>query len=202
MAWDAFTAIKKYADTKNAIAGVQNVNDLSTGLFDQVETYFYSATLKYLYLIFSDAKDYSLDEYVFTTEGHIFKRGSAVMPIVKSKRAASVAASTVTSTLSPTWGKVQEHPFNYKSIIGTVPGAGAFGAMKMSNAGVKPLSLMADVNAQTKKQGVFFAPPDADKKTIVQSTMGLLGISEADANSMLSRCPDNAKVVPKDKVIV
>lgn len=112
MAWDAFTAIKRYAATKIAIAGVQNVNDLSTGLFDQTETYFFSETLKYLYLIFSEAKDYSLDEYVFTTEGHIFKRGSGAMPVAKSKRAAgSAAASTNTlSTLSPKWGKVQEHP--------------------------------------------------------------------------------------------
>lgn len=69
----------------------------------------------------------------------------------------------------------------------------------MSDADAKPLSLMVDVNPQQpKKQGVFFAPPDADKKTIVQSTMSLLGLSEEDANSMLSRCPDNTRLVSKD----
>jgi mannosyl-oligosaccharide alpha-1,2-mannosidase len=74
MAWDAFKAMQKYGDAEIALAGIQNVNDLNSNLYDQTETYFYSATLKYLYLIFSEANDISLDEYVFTTEGHIFKR--------------------------------------------------------------------------------------------------------------------------------
>lgn len=33
-------------------------------------------TLKYFYLVFSDPEDISLDEYVFNTEAHPFKRPS------------------------------------------------------------------------------------------------------------------------------
>lgn len=36
-------------------------------------SYFFAETLKYLYLIFSDPKYISLDEYVFNTEAHPFK---------------------------------------------------------------------------------------------------------------------------------
>jgi len=37
---------------------------------DKMETFLMSETLKYLYLLFSDADVLPLDEYVFNTEGH------------------------------------------------------------------------------------------------------------------------------------
>lgn len=39
-------------------------------------TFFFAETLKYLYLTFSDEKDFNLDDYVFNTEAHPFKKAS------------------------------------------------------------------------------------------------------------------------------
>ena len=35
-----------------------------------MQSFFFAETLKYLYLIFSDSETISLQDYVFTTEGH------------------------------------------------------------------------------------------------------------------------------------
>ena len=41
---------------------------------DEQESFWAAETLKYLYLIFEDQEQFSLDEWVFSTEGHLFKR--------------------------------------------------------------------------------------------------------------------------------
>lgn len=41
---------------------------------DEQESFWAAETLKYLYLIFEDAERYGLDEWVFSTEGHLFRR--------------------------------------------------------------------------------------------------------------------------------
>lgn len=41
---------------------------------DEQESFWPAETLKYLYLIFEDVERYSLDEWVFSTEGHLFRR--------------------------------------------------------------------------------------------------------------------------------
>ena len=41
---------------------------------DGIPSHWFSQTLKYFYLLFSDASEYSLDEYVFTESAHILKR--------------------------------------------------------------------------------------------------------------------------------
>ena len=41
---------------------------------DELPYYWFTRTLKYYYLIFSDVSKYSLDDYIFNGDGHIFKK--------------------------------------------------------------------------------------------------------------------------------
>ncbi|KAI8352831.1 glycoside hydrolase [Choanephora cucurbitarum] len=73
-AWKIFEAIEKYCKTPSGytrIADTQNPVNVMPRNFE--ESYFFAETLKYLYLIFSDPKLISLDDYVFNTEAHPFK---------------------------------------------------------------------------------------------------------------------------------
>ncbi|CAO3700030.1 unnamed protein product [Rhizopus stolonifer] len=73
-AWSIFEAIEKYCKTPSGYTRVSNVTNLEdVGPLDFEESYFFAETLKYLYLIFSDPKYISLDEYIFNTEAHPFK---------------------------------------------------------------------------------------------------------------------------------
>lgn len=94
MAWEMFQDMKKYSDTGSGWAPIQNVNDESSGVFGEQQTFLYAETFKYLYLIFDDPKRISLDEFVFNTEGHILKRPTA------------------------NWGRVQGGDFPYTFITG------------------------------------------------------------------------------------
>lgn len=76
-AWEAFLSIKKACDTGNGWVGIRNVNDPSSGSYDETQTFLFAELLKYLYLIFDDPERFSLDDYVFNTEAHpIQKRAS------------------------------------------------------------------------------------------------------------------------------
>lgn len=67
------SVIRFYQTLKNttrAPCGFASVSDVSTGqLEDSMESFFLSETLKYLYLLFSNATDV-LDQYVLSTEAH------------------------------------------------------------------------------------------------------------------------------------
>lgn len=99
MAWDIFNTVKKHTDSGEGWAPIVNVNDPSSDILHQQQTFLYAETLKYLYLIFDDPENISLDEYVFNTEGHLFKRLTGGSP-------ASV------------WGKVQG-TFPYTFVTGS-----------------------------------------------------------------------------------
>ncbi|KAK9475967.1 glycoside hydrolase [Lipomyces japonicus] len=75
-AWSAFQSITKYSKTKYGFGEVNDVSLPSAGgeVVDQSESFFLAETLKYLYLIFDDATTWSLDDWVFSTEGHPFAR--------------------------------------------------------------------------------------------------------------------------------
>lgn len=74
MAWYSFQAMTKYLLTPSGgYAGIGNVNDISSGLIDSNPSFFSAELMKYLYLIFDDSSNYSLDDYVFSTEAHPFK---------------------------------------------------------------------------------------------------------------------------------
>ncbi|KAF9094146.1 Mannosyl-oligosaccharide 1,2-alpha-mannosidase IB [Mortierella sp. AD031] len=66
-------AIEKHCKTKNGYSGLVNVQDPSEGLSGRMPSHFLSQTLKYLYLIFDDPEVGSLDNYLYTTEGHFIK---------------------------------------------------------------------------------------------------------------------------------
>ncbi|KAF8899321.1 glycoside hydrolase family 47 protein [Infundibulicybe gibba] len=69
--WSIFKAIEKYCRMDSGgYATVLNVDNISVGHDDKMETFFLSETLKYLFLLFSDSSVLPLDKYVFNTEAH------------------------------------------------------------------------------------------------------------------------------------
>ncbi len=50
------------------------VEEEALNCIDEQESFWTAETLKYLYLIFEDVERYKLDDWVFTTEGHLVKR--------------------------------------------------------------------------------------------------------------------------------
>ncbi|KAI9505470.1 glycoside hydrolase, partial [Coemansia spiralis] len=73
--WQIFKSIEKWTKTRSAYSAYKDVTSTkgSSELSDSMESFFLAETLKYLYLLFSPAGYYSLDEYVFNTEAHPFK---------------------------------------------------------------------------------------------------------------------------------
>ncbi|KAJ1741089.1 hypothetical protein LPJ79_003786 [Coemansia sp. RSA 1821] len=73
--WQIFQAIDKWTKTPSANSAYHDVTSTagSSQWTDSMESFFLAETLKYLYLLFSPAEYYSLDEYVFNTEAHPFK---------------------------------------------------------------------------------------------------------------------------------
>ncbi|PLW31674.1 hypothetical protein PCASD_10903 [Puccinia coronata f. sp. avenae] len=71
--WKAFQSLQKYCKAPAGYAEIQSVNSNSKpNQKDALESFFYSETLKYICLTFSDPGLLSLDEYVFNTEAHPF----------------------------------------------------------------------------------------------------------------------------------
>ncbi|KDR68814.1 hypothetical protein GALMADRAFT_256675 [Galerina marginata CBS 339.88] len=69
--WKIFQSIQKFCRVESGgYASILNVDDAGTEKMDKMETFFVSETLKYLYLLFSDASLLPLDQYVFNTEAH------------------------------------------------------------------------------------------------------------------------------------
>ena len=67
--------IKTYCKTDIAFASVEDVRTMEKR--DYMPTFFFAETLKYLYLTFTESTgDFSLDDYVFNTEAHPFKKAS------------------------------------------------------------------------------------------------------------------------------
>ena len=66
--------IKQYCRNEVAFASIKDVQTMEKK--DYMPTFFFAETLKYLYLTFSNGKDFNLDDYVFTTEAHQFKKSS------------------------------------------------------------------------------------------------------------------------------
>lgn len=69
--WAIFQAIEKHCRIPTGgYASIINVDQMPVEHEDKMETFMMSETLKYLYLLFSDASVLPLSEYVFNTEGH------------------------------------------------------------------------------------------------------------------------------------
>ncbi|KAH8677676.1 glycoside hydrolase family 47 protein [Xylariales sp. PMI_506] len=75
-AWQMFEAIDRNTRTVLANAALGDITVLSgkPPKSDSMESFWLGETLKYFYLIFSEPDLISLDEYVFNTEAHPFKR--------------------------------------------------------------------------------------------------------------------------------
>ncbi|KAI0013370.1 glycoside hydrolase [Xylariaceae sp. FL0662B] len=74
-AWDMFEAIQKNTQTPLANAALNDVTvDDNPPKADSMESFWMGETLKYFYLIFSEPDLISLDEWVFNTEAHPFRR--------------------------------------------------------------------------------------------------------------------------------
>ncbi|KAK5730438.1 hypothetical protein LTR15_000375 [Elasticomyces elasticus] len=83
-AWDMFMAITNATTTQLANAAMSDITyspaELAQGTtggttqFDSMESFWMAETLKYFYLVFSEPDVISLDDFVFNTEAHPFKR--------------------------------------------------------------------------------------------------------------------------------
>ncbi|KAJ2322752.1 hypothetical protein GGH92_011060, partial [Coemansia sp. RSA 2673] len=60
---------------EGGFAGLRDVRlGREGGLIGKQESFVFAETFKYLYLAFTEPNVISLDDYVFSTEGHPFKR--------------------------------------------------------------------------------------------------------------------------------
>lgn len=76
-AWDMFVAINATTSTQLANSAVWDVTlprDQDAGMADSMESFWMGETLKYFYLVFAAWDKVSLDEWVFNTEAHPFRR--------------------------------------------------------------------------------------------------------------------------------
>ena len=73
-AWTMFQSIEKHTRTDIAYAALENVAKQKPVQLNQMESFWMGETLKYFYLIFSEPDVVSLDEYIFNTEAHPFRR--------------------------------------------------------------------------------------------------------------------------------
>lgn len=71
-AWNIFVNIEKYAKNPNGYAGITNVNKKVPVQMGCTPNYFFSGTLKYLYLIFSEDPPIDLKRFVVSSAGHPF----------------------------------------------------------------------------------------------------------------------------------
>jgi len=77
-AWDMFTSIVRATKTQFANGQVFDVTlDPPLEPENKMESFWFGETLKYFYLIFSPPDMISLDEWVFNTEAHPFRRPKA-----------------------------------------------------------------------------------------------------------------------------
>jgi len=81
--WELLEACNKHLRVEAGYAGARDVGAIggpSYELNDKMESFWLAETLKYLYLLFSDDTVLPLDEYVFNTEAHPFRRSTAASP--------------------------------------------------------------------------------------------------------------------------
>ncbi|KAG7093958.1 hypothetical protein E1B28_007591 [Marasmius oreades] len=68
--WKIFEAIERYTKTQYGYASVRNVEHMSAPKLDELPSYFFAETLKYLYLMFRNDDLLPLDQWVLNTEAH------------------------------------------------------------------------------------------------------------------------------------
>ncbi|MBK9195229.1 MAG: glycoside hydrolase family 47 protein [Flavobacteriales bacterium] len=84
MAVQYWSDIKKHCCTDVAFTSIADVRTMKQK--DYMPTFFFAETMKYLYLVFSEGNGaFDLDEHVFNTEAHPFRR-STFEPVEVRKR--------------------------------------------------------------------------------------------------------------------
>ncbi len=73
--WKMFKSIEKHTRTEIAHARLADVMDAHPRQQDSMESFWLAETLKYFYLLFSEPKLVSLDDYVLNTEAHPLRKG-------------------------------------------------------------------------------------------------------------------------------
>ena len=71
--WAMFEATVRATRTAMANSAIANVLAKEPALKDEMESFWIAETLKYYYLLFSEPRVISLDEWVLNTEAHPFK---------------------------------------------------------------------------------------------------------------------------------
>ncbi|KAJ7255450.1 glycoside hydrolase family 47 protein [Mycena haematopus] len=74
----AIASFNKYLPTTVAFACLNDVNDITQGFIDDMESFWFAEVLKYLYLTFDDPRHISLDTHVWNTECHPLKAPPAL----------------------------------------------------------------------------------------------------------------------------
>jgi hypothetical protein len=75
--------MKKYCKTEVAYCHIENV--ITKKQKDEMETYFIAETLKYFYLTFTKETPVNIDDYVFSTEAHPFRKTNFKPDIIKQR---------------------------------------------------------------------------------------------------------------------
>jgi mannosyl-oligosaccharide alpha-1,2-mannosidase len=73
-AWKMFESVIKVTKTDIAHSAINDVTVADTGKMDNMESFWLAETLKYYYLVFDEVDHISLDDWVFNTEAHPFRR--------------------------------------------------------------------------------------------------------------------------------
>ncbi|KAK5716557.1 hypothetical protein LTR15_009448 [Elasticomyces elasticus] len=72
--WKMFTSIQEVTQAGFGNAAIDDVTKMAPELKDTMESFWLAETLKYFWLLFEDVEVGSLDEWVFNTEAHLFRR--------------------------------------------------------------------------------------------------------------------------------
>jgi mannosyl-oligosaccharide alpha-1,2-mannosidase len=81
-AWEMWVALEKHCKSNYGYAGLRDVakvnpdqwsGDQEAKWIDEQQSFFGAETLKYMWLVFADVKVADLDQWVFSTEGHLFR---------------------------------------------------------------------------------------------------------------------------------
>ena len=72
MALKFYKDILKHCKTEIGFSAVENVETMEKR--DYMATYFIAETLKYFYLVFRENPEVNINDYVFSTEAHNFRK--------------------------------------------------------------------------------------------------------------------------------
>jgi mannosyl-oligosaccharide alpha-1,2-mannosidase len=75
--WKMVSSILKHTRTPLGHSAIRDVNSITPGFDNSMESFWLAETLKYAYLLFDDEENWSLDDWVFNTEAHLFQRPDA-----------------------------------------------------------------------------------------------------------------------------